>query len=168
MNKYKLVKIYPGSPALGTISYPKDGLDINDGMHFFSGIWFDPTAYPDYWEKVKLPLFKTEDDVEIFEGDYWWYLYTEPIANWIESLWKAGRSGGTNHNYSPQYGDKIKRFSTKEKAEEYILMNKPCLSLIDVLNTWSSLPSSPTKDSLIKNSTLIAKLTEFTKNKINK
>ena len=30
-----------------------------------------------------------------------------------------------------------KQFSTKEKAEEYIIMNKPCLSYNDVLNTVS-------------------------------
>lgn len=27
-----------------------------------------------------------------------------------------------------------KHFSTKEKAEEYIIMNKPCLSINDVLS----------------------------------
>jgi len=28
-------------------------------------------------------------------------------------------------------------FSTKEKAEEYILINKPLISLNDLLNKWS-------------------------------
>jgi len=78
-------------------------------------------------EKVKKPLFTTEDGVDIFEGDEFYFI------------------AGTNKHIDSSYGTLIAsqsakahcalaRFSTKEKAEEYILYNKPCLSLNDCLN----------------------------------
>lgn len=91
-------------------------------------------------EKAKLPLFTTEDGVEIFntkiacgvaikEGsestvqaeDYWRLFDIRP--NWPYK--------GVNKEY-------WKMFSTKEAAEEYILMNKPCLSITDILTLGMS------------------------------
>lgn len=48
----------------------------------------------------------------------------------------------------------IEYFSTKEAAEEYILMNKPCLSYNDVINKWWSIAGSK-PDSLKLLKTLI-------------
>lgn len=67
-------------------------------------------------------LFKTEDAVNIFEGDNYCavfydfkYLEQEAIKNYKldNAHW---------------------RFSTKDLAEQFILMNKPCLSVTDVMN----------------------------------
>lgn len=71
-------------------------------------------------EKVEQALFTTEDGVDIFEGNKFWrnvgfFTTSEEIANKTTRLPLADRS-----------------HSTKEKAEEYILMNKPCLSLNDL------------------------------------
>lgn len=76
--------------------------------------------------KVKQPLFTTEDNVDIFEGDTIYmidkfdYSFTDGIAN------------------NKDFGCNKLRFSTKEKVEEYILMNKPCLSINDVAKVFVS------------------------------
>jgi hypothetical protein len=67
-------------------------------------------------------LFRTEDGVNIFEGNIYCavfynfkYLEQEAIENYKldNAHW---------------------RFSTKDKAEQFITMNKPCLSVNDVMN----------------------------------
>ncbi|MFT6125768.1 MAG: hypothetical protein ACJAVA_000209 [Flavobacteriaceae bacterium] len=83
--------------------------------------------------KGKKPLFTTEDGIDIFEGD-------------LSGIWVGVKSCQVNQTYSNQRlqapyftalnemktNKYYKRFSTKEAAEEYILMNKPCLSLNDI------------------------------------
>ena len=71
----------------------------------------------------KDPLFTTEDGVDVFIGDYFWYVGDEFTINNGKAFDKGIRSY-------------VKHFSTKEKAEEYILLNKPCLSLNDLLFLW--------------------------------
>lgn len=77
---------------------------------------------------IKQPLFKTEDNVDIFEGDNCWSVDATFTKLEIKII---------NNNYSKEFLNIDKQFSTKEKAEEYILMNKPCLSLNDVINNIS-------------------------------
>jgi len=72
-------------------------------------------------EKVKKVLFTTEDGVDIFEGDYYYP---------VDKLYYFLHEKQTNNHCTNN--DKFWIFSTKEKAEEYILMNKPCLSLNDI------------------------------------
>ena len=74
--------------------------------------------------KLKQKLFTTEDGVDIFEGDKY-FICTASLSNCINNEGIVGKFFKPNPNY--------KYFSTKEKAEEYILMNKPCLSLNDVI-----------------------------------
>lgn len=71
----------------------------------------------DLLEKAKQPLFKTEDGVDIYEGDHWVRVRLSDFS----ILGIYGDAIGT-----------IKTFSTKEAAEEYILMNQPCLCLNDI------------------------------------
>lgn len=76
-------------------------------------------------QKTKQSLFKTEDGKEIYEGDNTFgidekYQFLK-FNGWV---WKKNESPNKLH----------KHFSTKEKAEEYIIMNKPCLSINDVLS----------------------------------
>jgi hypothetical protein len=73
--------------------------------------------------KVKQPLFKTKDGVDIYESDEYYFVsidYTEIVSPHKDSI------------YFNEYINRLKCFSTKEKAEEYILMNKPCLSISDL------------------------------------
>jgi len=93
--------------------------------------------------KVKQPLFTTEDGVDIFEGDTYYKVINETFQLLI--IEKASKEESL----------KSKLFSKKEKAEEYILMNKKSLSPNDILKIWSKL-SLHSVDSLMKNSTLMA------------
>ena len=114
--KYILKKEYPGSPKLGNII---DNLE-ND--------WIE--NYPEFWklvvEKVKQPLCTTEDGVDIYLGNKSWILHKN---SWYLS---PAAIVHNNSNWTPNENEAHWRFSTKEKAEEYILLNKPCLSYGDV------------------------------------
>ena len=66
------------------------------------------------------PLFTTEDGVDIFEDDKVYFVN------------KIGDVFHTNHLKIKKYQSHLLYFSTKEKAEEYILLNKPCLSYGEV------------------------------------
>jgi hypothetical protein len=80
-------------------------------------------------EKSKTPLFTTEDGFEIFEDDNFFYINTH--------VWVVAK---TNANMPMIHHvievNKYKTFSSEEKAEEYVLINKPMLSLQDLLNVW--------------------------------
>jgi hypothetical protein len=73
------------------------------------------------------PLFTTDDGVDIYQGDKYVLIFDDFhkesfIADKDIKIWTDGK---------PYY-----RLSSKEKAYEYILMNKPCLSLNDLLSVW--------------------------------
>jgi len=76
-------------------------------------------------KNIKQPLFVTEDGKEVFEGDKFWYPNTHV---WDVNIIEANAN---NYHYVVDV-NKYKTFSTKDKAEEYILENKPCLSVKDV------------------------------------
>ncbi len=76
--------------------------------------------------KAKQPLFKTEDGVDIFKDDYYCIVHgditiSKELKALKESAWYTGMMRVSPGKY----------FSTKKAAEEYILMNKPCLSIND-------------------------------------
>lgn len=71
--------------------------------------------------KVKTPLFTTEDGVEVFDKKTSYYLVSNDFKVCFSSWFS-------------QADLPFKTFSTKEKAEEYIINNKPCLSFNDIVN----------------------------------
>jgi hypothetical protein len=73
------------------------------------------------WRKVKQPLFTTEDGVDIYEGDIFYIAY--------EHKGLDARPCKANKHYGKLL---CKTFSTYEKAEEYKLLNTPCLSINDL------------------------------------
>jgi predicted peroxiredoxin len=87
----------------------------------YSGNWSNDL---DQCLKLKVKIFTTEDGVDIFENDK--YSRVEP--------------GFNIYNYKACLNEKaienVKYFSTKEKSEEYVLMNKPCLSLKDIETSY--------------------------------
>lgn len=87
--------------------------NINDGCFFEL----------QYLKKTKQKLFTTEDGVDIFEGDTF---YT--ILKNLTSDCKITEIVATAHSKYTKYLD----FSTKEKAEEYVLANKPIFSYNDI------------------------------------
>jgi hypothetical protein len=82
--------------------------------------------------KVKIPLFQTFDKIDIFEYD----LYYQ-IDRFLNDLNIKCFNATTETNTTLPLWEINKSvclyFSTKEKAEEYILLNKPVLSLKDLL-----------------------------------
>lgn len=94
----------------------------------------------------KQPLFTTEDGVDIYEGDKIWFV---DIDYWIpEERISKKRDIYKNRGLFP--------FSTKEKAEEYIIMNKPCLSIEDFKKIFTNARTS-----------IIEPLKELVKSKLN-
>jgi hypothetical protein len=83
---------------------------------------------------TKKPLFTTEDGVDIYEGDNF-YVVLKDLSNIEITKCKA-----SVHSKYEKYLD----FSTKQAAEEYILMNKPCLSINDL---WNCNSNKDSKDS---------------------
>jgi hypothetical protein len=77
------------------------------------------------------PLFVTEDGKEIFDKDNWWSVWTENGRRWRKRD-KCFSDGFVGDSHNPDA--KVKRFSTEQAADEYILLNKPCLSVNDVKN----------------------------------
>ena len=90
-----------------------------------------------YKPKIKQPIFQTEDAVDIFEGDniYWVNINTFEKVNCNKYNDDLGEIS-IKSLLSKKYECKAVGFSTKEKAEEYILLNKPCLSVNDIKNTF--------------------------------
>lgn len=61
------------------------------------------------------PLFTTEDGVELFEGDECW-----AVSDNLDLLYTYYTTE------SHEKDGKVRVFSTREAAEEFVLMNKPC------------------------------------------
>lgn len=150
IKKYKLIKPYPlfigkqeRKLKLNSIvvwketqkhyKFYKNGKFYTD-FHFTAK---EIENYPEYWREVKKeeykkqPLFTTEDGVEIFENDKYWFV--KPLQDYY-----LGEVIAIEHSMTGRKQENILDFSTKEKAEEYIIMNKPCLSLNDVNKAYSA------------------------------
>lgn len=97
----------------------------------------------------KKPLFTTEDGVDIYEGDKYFT---------ISSLYQISPECIICDWYGPRNPKWY--FSTKEAAEEYILMNKPCLSFQDIINY------STTSINAISLKVKTRELKKFIKNKL--
>ncbi len=77
------------------------------------------------WLKpVKKPLFITEDGVEMFEGDKVWFI-TKKLEG-LNLIWCMCKNDAPDANYL--------YFSSEAKAKEYIEMNKPVLSISEMLD----------------------------------
>jgi len=81
-------------------------------------------------KKVKQPLLKTEDGVDVYEGDRY-YVVIEKEGFGYEPFSVAWC--GEGEIKSANYKNAAKFFSDKEKANEYILLNKPLLSVNDIM-----------------------------------
>jgi hypothetical protein len=98
-------------------------IEIIDEPLKVKGIWFfysAGTCSLGVAKKViKNPLFTTEDGVSIFENDKYYFISNgfQVVKSFAENL---------------EFLSSSKTFSTKEKADEYVLLNKPLLSLTDV------------------------------------
>lgn len=81
-----------------------------------------PITHPQL-QHIKKPLFHTSDGKDIFEGDEFWVVLKEwTLLSFIAKEWTM-------------YENVLMTFSTKINAEAYLLMNKPCLSVNDLINS---------------------------------
>jgi hypothetical protein len=113
--KYKLIKDYPGSPELGTVveqGPSSKSYFFRSGNRNTCVLNSHVEDNPEYWKKVN--------------DNLWWIVFTNE-----EASFKA---------YTPypietcvyQAEDSRNYFKTQEEAEEFILYNKPYLSLNDI------------------------------------
>lgn len=86
------------------------------------------SGYPLESLKILKPLITTEDNIEVYPGDKYWCI----DVNDKSKIYTFGVYGKGNIRT-----DEYIFFSTEKAAEEYILMNKPCLSINDVINNSS-------------------------------
>lgn len=86
-------------------------------------------------QKAKIPILITEDGAEIFEGDKYYFVPINKKSGWSE--WKIVTDTAVkdkDHSDSNNWKD----FSTKQAAEDYIMYNKPCLSINEINITINS------------------------------
>lgn len=100
--------------------------------------------------KSKKPLFTTEDGVEMFEGDSYWCVNTNPH---LWTMWLQTSKATTQINKG------VLIFSTKKAAEKYIQQNKPMYSLQDIKTLCRNL-----NQSYIRVNFLIMELKKLNKN----
>ena len=83
----------------------------------------------EYEERYKTPILTTEDGINIFQGDSYYYVNKNNLH--IDFVVSADKK------FDSKKEDMLD-FKHKENAEEYILMNKPILSLNNLLSVWGS------------------------------
>lgn len=77
-------------------------------------------------EHCKTSLFTTEDGVEIFKGDKYFY-WNSDDKDCIKAY-----SDYAEDKSNRKLWNKYKCFSTEEATKEYIVINKPCLSINEI------------------------------------
>jgi hypothetical protein len=109
-NKVAIVEISHSENRQIWINYRKRGLSYYErgSCHLASAT-----------KLFKTHLFTTEDGVSVFENDKYYFISNgfQVVKSFAENL---------------EFLSSSKTFSTKEKADEYVLLNKPLLSLTDV------------------------------------
>ena len=85
------------------------------------------TAFKEGLWIICTPLFKTEDGVEIAEGDTFWSVTT---------TWNIDKIKCTKDIIQP---DGFVDFSTKEAAEQYVNKHKPIYSKQDIVKKFPEL-----------------------------
>jgi hypothetical protein len=119
------------------------------GDRFISG---KTVGINDVQHAKETALFITEDGKPIFKGETFYEVNLTDFFVLAESAL-----------HQPPYDKYYKYFSTKEKADEYVLLNKPCLSLNDLLSVWDEQASVD----LYRKSPLFKNFKELAKSKIN-
>lgn len=178
LKKYKLIKKYPGSLEVGTVitrspnsishySYKEPSIDVTLNYSYVRMNWIplkDVEDSPEFWQEIieRKPLFRTQDGVDIYdeEGDVFYYVRTKNPNRW-NPVWTVLQNNPNKHNIFI-YEPKIKTyFSTREKAEEYLLYNKPCLSFQEVYDKYYNFYTTFTNKTSFKD-----ELISLTKTKI--
>src|SRR6185437_7093773 len=120
MKSYKCIKKFPNGPKIGDIVNLIDragvyclSTDKSSSVTIRNFFPSDVENYPEFWEEIKDEiLFTTEDGVQMKKGNTYYPVDTTYFINLspIEII--------NPYHYTPK---NVLNFSTKEKAEEYIL-----------------------------------------------
>lgn len=107
-------------------------IGIIESFHIMTnGLWFKTDNYDVPMCFIKRntlkPLFTTEDGKQIFEGDRF---YTVKKEKYYLDVWNCVASEKGNVS-------DLVYFSTEQAAKDYIVMNKPCLSVNDICERFS-------------------------------
>jgi hypothetical protein len=130
-----VIKTYKNSP-----NHRINSISLATGQDsLFQGIWIRYDGGSQQFSntiKVKDKLFTTEDGVDIYMDDRFWFIERDGyrIFN-VEAISSSGKNPLTRY------------FSTEEAAQKYLLKNKECLSLDDIRRTLSL--TAPQINSLI-------------------
>lgn len=92
------------------------------------------------WVKRLKSLFTTEDRVDLFDNDSYWWTCSKAFAE-CPPYTVSEECKARIHEENEDWGDGVKIFSTKEAAEKYIEENKPKYSEIDMI-TFANQESS--------------------------
>lgn len=119
--KYKLIKEYPGSPELGSIALPYGSFNT-DAAHYI-------VPHPKC-ENADLAISKDhiENNPEYWENVEELVYMVSSIDMAFRNAWEVVEVGSIHYKNT----DSKNYFKTKEEAEQYIIKNKPCLTLNDV------------------------------------
>ena len=103
-------------------------------------------------KKAPEPLFVTEDNVEIFEGDNYWFYWTKNPASmqYVNIPYEVFNAKKLDRD--SVYSHSAKFFSTKEAAEKYIDENKPKYSKKEIKEALSKVYLSTTNGTFINES----------------
>lgn len=80
---------------------------------------------------ARIPLFKTEDGVDVFECDTVFVVFPQNgfgLSKWAAGYWQEERRR--------KLDDIIKAFSTEAAANEYIAWNKPHISVKEIVDRF--------------------------------
>jgi hypothetical protein len=128
---FKLIKSYPNSENVGSV-YTKTDLCENYWYYTNCLSPADVEDNPEFFEEIieRQPLLVTHDGVELFEGDSVWGFYTGFGYIFEQIDLKRAKE------------EQWLKFSSREKAEDYIMYNKPVLSINDLKNIRADFPES--------------------------
>lgn len=76
---------------------------------------------------TRVALFKDFNGNDVFEGDRVWWVVIHSRDHWTIYNDRMKSTSSFKHE---------RKFLSEDAAKEYVLMNKPCLSLMDILNNW--------------------------------
>jgi hypothetical protein len=117
---YKIVKAYPFSPPVGTILHYDSFADwyqnANEDYIIESHII---DKYPEYFEQVK--------------DDFFFLVFTidRPFYNSFEIVEFKEPIDVEEYNAEKDF---VKFFKNRKQAEEYVVLNKPCLSITELFH----------------------------------
>lgn len=92
-----------------------------------------------FLKKSKIPLFTTEDGINIYENDeYTWVASENHGSIRPYEMYTVSKANKDQRRSDLEFPGRFHNFSTRKLAEEYILLNKPCLCVNDLATIYKT------------------------------